>query len=81
MAERLGITSFTRPGDGLAFTLGGGDVNLLELTGLYLCLQMAAKNFTRSHVKIVEYKGESITNIASATGAGVRPEHAFLIPH
>ena len=30
MAERLGITTFTAPDYGLALTLGGGDVSLLE---------------------------------------------------
>jgi membrane carboxypeptidase/penicillin-binding protein len=35
MAERLGITSLTRPDYGLSLTLGGGDVSLLELTAAY----------------------------------------------
>ena len=35
MAHRLGITSLTRPDYGLALTLGGGDVTLMEMTGLY----------------------------------------------
>src|SRR5512143_120135 len=34
MAKRLGITSFTRDDYGLSLTLGGGDVSLLELTGV-----------------------------------------------
>ncbi|MCK6540384.1 MAG: transglycosylase domain-containing protein, partial [Anaerolineales bacterium] len=32
MAERLGITSLTRPDYGLALTLGGGEVSLMEMT-------------------------------------------------
>lgn len=35
MAERLGITSLTRPDYGLSLTLGGGEVTLLELTNAY----------------------------------------------
>ncbi len=35
MAERLGITSLTAPDYGLALTLGGGEVSLLEMTSAY----------------------------------------------
>ena len=34
-ARRLGITTLTRPDYGLALTLGGGDVSLMEMTGAY----------------------------------------------
>ena len=33
--RRAGITTLTRPDYGLALTLGGGEVTLLELTGAY----------------------------------------------
>ncbi|MDO8463733.1 MAG: transglycosylase domain-containing protein, partial [Gallionella sp.] len=35
MAERLGITSFTRNDYGLSLTLGGGDVSLIDMTSAY----------------------------------------------
>jgi membrane peptidoglycan carboxypeptidase len=35
VARRAGITTLTRPDYGLALTLGGGEVTLLELTGAY----------------------------------------------
>ena len=38
MAARVGITTLTRPDYGLALTLGGGEVTLLELTGAYAAL-------------------------------------------
>ena len=38
LARRVGITTLTRPDYGLALTLGGGDVTLLELTGAYAVL-------------------------------------------
>ncbi len=38
MAARLGITTLTRPDYGLALTLGGGEVTLLEMVGAYATL-------------------------------------------
>jgi membrane peptidoglycan carboxypeptidase len=38
LARRVGITTLTRPDYGLALTLGGGEVTLLELTGAYAVL-------------------------------------------
>jgi membrane peptidoglycan carboxypeptidase len=38
VARRVGITTLTGDDYGLALTLGGGDVNLLELTGAYAVL-------------------------------------------
>ena len=35
VARRAGITTLSRPDYGLALTLGGGEVTLLELTGAY----------------------------------------------
>src|SRR5215213_7044297 len=81
MAERLGITSFTRPDYGLALTLGGGDVSLLELTGAYSVFANAGKKVPPVAIlKIVDFKGETVYEYQPPQPEQViRPEHAFLI--
>jgi hypothetical protein len=81
MAERLGITSFTRPDYGLALTLGGGDVSLLELTGAYSVFANGGKKVPPVAIlKIVDYKGETVYEYQPPQPEQViRPEHAFLI--
>jgi len=80
MAERLGITSFTRPDYGLALTLGGGDVSLLELTGAYAVF---ANNGNRvppvAITRIVDYQGNLVYEYTPQASQVVRAEHAYLI--
>src|SRR5687767_8677673 len=58
MAERLGITSFTRPDYGLALTLGGGDVSLLDMTSAFSVFANIGKKIPPvSILKIVDFKG------------------------
>jgi hypothetical protein len=81
MAERLGITTFTRNDYGLALTLGGGDVSLLELTGAYSVFANGGKRVPPVAIlKIVDYKGKVVYEYQPPQGEQViRPEHAFLI--
>lgn len=81
MAERLGITTFTRPDYGLSLTLGGGDVSLLELTGAYSVFANGGKRVPPVAIlKIVDYKGQVVYEYKPPAGEQViRPEHAFLI--
>ncbi|HEX2994994.1 MAG TPA: transglycosylase domain-containing protein [Anaerolineales bacterium] len=81
MAERLGITSFTRPDYGLALTLGGGDVSLLELTGAYSVFANGGKRVPPVAIlKIVDYTGKVVYEYTPPQGEQViRAEHAFLI--
>ena len=58
-AERLGIVSFTRPDYGLALTLGGGEVTLLELTNAYSILANGGR-------KIIPVAIQRIENSAGA---------------
>ena len=61
MAERLGITSFTRPDYGLALTLGGGDVSLLELTSAYSVFANGGKKVPPVAIlKIVDFQGNVV---------------------
>jgi penicillin-binding protein 1C len=81
MAERLGITSFTRPDYGLSLTLGGGDVSLLDLTSAYSVFANGGKKIPPvSILKILDFKGDIVYEYQPPQAEQViRPEHAFLI--
>jgi len=81
MAERLGITSLTRPDYGLSLTLGGGEVSLLEMTGVYSVFANGGQRVPSvSILKIVDYRGNVVYEYQPEEAQQViRPEHAFLI--
>ena len=81
MAERLGITSFTRPDYGLALTLGGGDVSLLELTSAYSVFANGGRKVPPVAIlKIVDFQGNVVYEYQPPQAEQViRPEHAFQI--
>lgn len=81
MAQRLGITTLTRPDYGLSLTLGGGEVTLLELTGVYATL---ANNGIRippyAISKILDHTGKVVYEYQRPQGEQViRAEHSYLI--
>ncbi|MEM5775981.1 MAG: penicillin-binding transpeptidase domain-containing protein, partial [Anaerolineaceae bacterium] len=80
-AERLGITTLTRNDYGLALTLGGGDVSLLEMTGAFSVFANSGKKVPPvSITKIVDFQGNVVYEYKPQEGAQVvRPEHAYLI--
>jgi penicillin-binding protein 1C len=81
MAERLGITSLTRPDYGLALTLGGGDVSLLEMSSAFSVFANGGKKIPPvSILKIVDFEGKVIYEYQPPEGEQViRAEHAFLL--
>jgi membrane peptidoglycan carboxypeptidase len=81
MAERLGITSFTRPDYGLALTLGGGDVSLIDMTSAFSVFANGGKKVPPvSILKIVDFAGNVIYEYQPPEAEQViRSEHAFLI--
>jgi len=81
MAQRLGITSFTRPDYGLSLTLGGGDVSLLEMTSAYSVFANGGKRVPPVAIlKIVDFEGKVIHEYQpSQPEQVIRAEHAFLI--
>ena len=81
MAERLGITSLTSDQYGLALTLGGGDVSLLEMTTAYSVFANSGKKVPPVAIlKIVDFEGKVIDEYQPPQAEQViRPEHAFLI--
>ena len=81
MARRMGITSLTRDDYGLALTLGGGDVPLLEMTSAFSTF---ANNGLRmppvAITKIVDFSGKVVFDYKPPSPEQVlRPEHAYLI--
>lgn len=81
MAKRLGITTLTRPDYGLALTLGGGEVSLLEMTGAYSVLANGGRRMPPvSITKITDYAGNVKYEYVMPGGDQVvRPEHVYLI--
>lgn len=81
MAQRLGITSLTRNDYGLALTLGGGEISLLELTGAYAVMANGGKRVPPVAIlKITDYEGNVIYEYkAPEPVQAIRPEHAYLI--
>ena len=81
MAERLGITSLTRPDYGLSLTLGGGEVSLLELTGAYSVMANGGRRVAPVAItRIADHDGNIIFQYEAPAGEQViRPEHAYLI--
>jgi 1A family penicillin-binding protein len=81
MAERLGITTFTRQDYGLSLTLGGGEVSLLEMTSAFgVFANSGVRVPPVSILKIVDYTGQVVYEYKPQPGEQViRPEHAYLI--
>jgi penicillin-binding protein 1C len=80
-ARRLGIDTLTRPDYGLALTLGGGDVPLLQLTGAYSVFATGGRRIPPVAItKIVDHNGNVVFEYKAPAGDQVvRPEHAYLI--
>jgi len=96
MASRLGIASLSRPEEvcpeypydqrpsyGLALTLGGGEVKLLEMTGAFAAFANEGVLMEPSPVlRIEDSRGNVLVDNSAPTGRQVvSPEHAYLITH
>ncbi len=81
MAERLGITSFTRKDYGLSLTLGGGEVSLIEMTGAFAVFANGGQRVPPVAIlKIVDHTGNVVFEYDPQPGEQViRVEHAYLI--
>ena len=80
-AQRLGISTFTRNDYGLALTLGGGEVTLLDLTNFYATLANGGRLIPPVAItRIEDFKGDLVYEYQPTFGEQVvRAEHAFLI--
>ncbi len=81
MAERLGITTLTRNDYGLALTLGGGEVTVLEMTSAFGVFANGGQKVPPVAItKIVDYQGNVVYEYKPpSTEQVLRPEHAYLI--
>lgn len=81
MATKLGITSLTRDDYGLALTLGGGEVSVLEMTGAFAVFANNGKRVPPVAIlKIVDNAGNTVYEYQPPEGEQViRAEHAFLL--
>ena len=81
MAKRLGITTLTRPDYGLSLTLGGGEVTLLELSGVYSIFANGGRKIPPYAIsRILNHEGNVEFQYQPPPAEQiVRPEHAFLI--
>jgi penicillin-binding protein 1C len=81
MAERMGITSLTRPDYGLSLTLGGGEVSLIEMTGGYAVIANGGVKIPPVAIsKIVDFQGNLVYQYQPPAGDQViSAEHAFLM--
>ena len=80
-ARDLGITTLTRDDYGLSLTLGGGEVPLLEMAGLYAAFANEGRRVPPVPVRrITDAFGNVLYAYTPPPGQPVmRPEHAYLI--
>lgn len=80
-ARRMGITTLTRNDYGLALTLGGGEVTLLDLTGAYATMANGGRQVPPVAItKIEDFQGNLVFEYLLPAGEQViRPEHAYLV--
>jgi len=81
IARRLGIFTFTRDDYGLSLTLGGGDVSLLELSGVYAIFANNGEKIPPAAImRIEDHLGNVVFQYEPSLGDQVlRAEHAYLI--
>jgi len=81
LAQRMGITTLTRPDYGLSLTLGGGDVTLLELTNAYATIANYGRRVPAVAItRILDKSGNEVYRYNQPAGDQViRAEHAYLI--
>ncbi|RPI32655.1 MAG: hypothetical protein EHM70_08400 [Chloroflexota bacterium] len=81
LARRVGLTTLTSDQYGLALTLGGGEVSLLEFTGVYATFANLGSRVPPYAIsRILDSRGNVVYDFQPGPGEQViRPEHAFLI--
>lgn len=81
IAKRLGIDTLTRTDYGLALTLGGGDVPLLQMTSAFSTFANGGLRLPPVAItKIVDFSGNLVYEYKQPGGEQViRAEHAYLI--
>jgi len=80
-AHRLGITSLDRPDYGLALTLGGGDVTMLEMTTTYAVFANGGRRVQPQPILSIEdSSGRLVFQATEQPGDTlIDPRHAYII--
>ena len=82
MATRLGITSLTRNDYGLALSLGGGEIPLIEMAGAY---QVIANGGTRIQphaiLRVRDHLGNEVPLVRDEPEQVISAQHAYLLTH
>lgn len=80
-SRKLGITTLTRNDYGLALSLGGGEVSLMEITNAYAVFANEGKLISPVAItKIVDFKGTLVYEYQVPEGKQVLdPDYAFLM--
>ena len=80
-AKRMGIQTLTRPDYGLALTLGGGEVTLLDMTSAFGVFANSGRRLPPVAItRILDHNGDVIYDYQPPAGdQAIRPEHAYLI--
>ena len=80
-AHRMGITDLNREDYGLALTLGGGEVKLLDLTNAYAIFANQGRRVRPVAItRIIDHDGNLVYEApAPSVEQVIRPEHAYLI--
>lgn len=83
MAHRLGITTLNRADYGLALTLGGGDVTLLEMTTVYAVLANGGHRVRPVPIlRVEDSSGRLVFQAENRPGEIIiDPRHAYIITH
>lgn len=82
-AKDLGITSFNDSSRfGLSLTLGGGDVRMIEMMGVYGTFsQMGVLRKPTGILKVMDSKGNILEEYEDKGNQALQPEVAYLINH
>ncbi len=79
-ARQAGITTLTQPYYGLALTLGGGEVPLIEMAGLYQAFANGGRRIPPAAIKRVMRGSEAVYDYQPPQGEPIfLPQHAYLI--
>jgi len=81
IATRLGMTTLTRDDYGLSLTLGGGEVQLLEIAGAYAVFANQGVRVPPTPIlRIEDSRGTVLVDNSQPAGEQViSPQHAYLI--
>ncbi|MBI3887860.1 PBP1A family penicillin-binding protein [Candidatus Microgenomates bacterium] len=80
-SKKLGITTFTDPTRyGLALTLGGGEVTMMDMAAAYSPLaNQGTKVELNPIIKITDYRGKVLEEHVTTSESVISPKTAFLI--